>query len=206
MASYIPYIGSKGRFKFKEPFNTVLKDNKIYTVASIRTFDNLTDTGIDPFEMVYKPVGLTEEDYNKDYVNGKVVVLELMDEEGKYYSVPSSYILSVPNINGVLYRDKMLVVDLGYLPDNYDFTEYKQNIKDLTKMILGVDKDVNIIDASPTIMLTTEQHKLNEKERLTVMQSEDNIYVKYKQCKDKINQASNIIKGLEKALDELNNR
>ena len=206
MANYIPFIGTKGRFKFKEPFNTVLVDNNIYAVESIRSFNNLLDTGIDVYEEIYKPHNLTEEDFNKDLVNGKVVIVELVDEAGKYFSLPSNYIISVPNISGVLYRDKMLVADLGYLPDNYDFTETKSNVTDLIKMLVGVDVDVNIIDASPTIMLTTEQDKTNEAERLSIIKNEDNVYVKLQNCEDKVEQASKIIKGLELALEQLDSQ
>ena len=206
MASYIPFIGTKGRFKFKEPFNTVLVDNNIYTVESIRSFNNLLDTGIDIYETVYKPYGLTEEDFNRDLVDDNVVIVELMDEEEKYYTIPSNYIVSVPNINGVLYRDKMLVVDLGYLPDKYDFTEVKTNVKDLIKMLVGVDVEVNVIDASPTIMLTIDQHKTNEAERLSVIQNEDNVYVKLKKCEEKVEEASEIIKGLELVIEQLNSQ
>ena len=206
MATYIPFIGTKGRFKFKEPFNTVLVDNNIYTVESIRSFNNLLDTGIDIYEEIYKPHNLTEEDFNKDLVNGKVVIVELVDEAGKYFSLPSSYIISVPNINGVLYRDKMLVADLGYLPDNYDFTEVKSNVTDLIKMLIGVNVEVNVIDASPTIMLTIEQDKTNEAERLSIIKNEDNVYVKLRNCEAKVEQASKIIKGLELALEQLNSQ
>jgi len=206
MANYIPFIGTKGRFKFKEPFNTVLVDNNIYAVESIRSFNNLLDTGIDVYEEIYKPHNLTEEDFNRDLADGKVVIVELVDEAGKYYSLPSNYIISVPNISGVLYRDKMLVADLGYLPDNYDFTETKSNVTDLIKMLVGVDVDVNIIDASPTIMLTTEQDKTNEAERLSIIKNEDNVYVKLRNCEAKVEQASKIIKGLELALEQLNSQ
>ena len=206
MATYIPFIGTKGRFKFKEPFNDELNDNTTYIVESVRTFNNLLDSGIDIYEMVYKPKGLTEEDYNNDLIDGKIVLVELMDEAGKYYTVPSNYIVSVPDINGVLYRDKMVAVDLGYLPDNYDFTEFKANLTDLVKSLIGVDVDVNVIDASPTIMMTIEQHKTNEAERLSVIQNEDNVYVRLQDCENKVSQASDIISSLELALQQLNSQ
>jgi len=206
MASYIPFLGTKGRFKFKEPFNKDLNENTIYTIESIRSFANLMDTGVDVYDFIYAPYGISEDDYNKDALDGKIVVVELADEGGKYYSVPSNYILSVPNINGILYRDKMIAIDLGYLPDSYDFTELKTNMQELVKSLVGVEVDVNVLDASPTIMLTNEQSDVSTSERLSVIQNEDNIYMKYKMCNEKVAQTINIIRGLEKAIEELNDK
>ena len=206
MANYIPFIGTKGRFKFKEPFNHVLNDNAIYTVASIKSFDNIIDSGMDVYEIIYKPVGLTEDVFTKAYTAGKVNVIELVDESGKYFNVPSNYITSVPDINGILYRDKMMVIDLGYLPDNYVFDDVKSAVSELVKLMVGVEAEVKVVDASPTIMLTEEQDKLNAKDRYSVIKSEDNIYYKYKQCEEKVQKSIGIIKGLEKALDYLNNK
>lgn len=206
MANYIPYIGSKGRFKFKEPFDKELNSNTVYTVASIKSFDNIIDSGIDVYKEIYEPNGLTEEDFTKAYTNGKVNIIELIDETGKYFNVPSDYFLSVPDINGVLYRDKMLVADLGYLPDNYEFSELKKIITDVIRLNVGVDVETKVVDASPTVMLTKEQDALHSKDRLTIIQSEDNIYYKYKDCSEKVERASSIINGLEKALNELNNK
>ena len=206
MANYIPYIGTKGRFKFKEPFNTILVDNNIYTVESIRSFNNLLDSGIDIYGTIYEPNGLTEEDFNRDLADGKIVIVELMDENDKYFTIPSNYITSVPNINGVLYRDKMVVVDLGYLPDNYDFSEFENSLKELVKTLIGVEVEVSILDASPVVMLTIEQHKTNEAERLSIIQNEDNVYVKLKNCEEKVEEASGIIEGLELVIEQLNNQ
>ena len=206
MANYIPFIGTKGRFKFKEPFNHVLNDNAIYTVASIKSFDNIIDSGLDVYETIYQPVGLTEDVFTKAYTDGKVNVIELVDESGKYFNVPSDYITSVPDINGILYRDKMMVIDLGYLPDNYVFDDVKSAVSELVKLMVGVEADVKVVDASPTIMLTEEQDRLNAKDRYSIIKSEDNIYYKYKQCEEKVQKSIGIIKGLEKALDYLNNK
>jgi hypothetical protein len=203
MASYIPFVGTKGRFKFKEPFNQVLKNDNIYKIESLRTFDNLSESGIDVYETVYKKHNLTKEDYNRDLIDGKVVIVELSDEGGKYYNIPSSYILSVPNVTGVLYRNKMLVVDLGFLPDDTNFTELITNTDELVKELLGIKVETNVIDASPTIMVSNQQHKVNEKERLMTIKSEDNVYTRLKHCEDKLKQAKKIINNLELAIEQL---
>ena len=125
----VPPLGAKGRFKFVEPFNKEQYQNEELRVSAIRTFKELKDSSIDVYELIYQPVGLTENDVLKDIENNiPIVVLE--SQAGKYLNIPANKIQSLPDISGIKYQQRMLVANLGLLPLDFNLDTLYKVIKD----------------------------------------------------------------------------
>ena len=115
----VPPLGAKGRFKFVEPFNKEQYQNEELRVSAIRTFKELKDSSIDVYELIYQPVGLTENDLLKDIENNiPIVVLE--SQAGKYLNIPANKIQSLPDISDNFSGSSNLTIPLK-LP-NFKFS------------------------------------------------------------------------------------
>ncbi len=182
--TYIPYIGTKGLFTFSPPVNEHIPGTEL-VVQGIRSIENLSISGVDVYEYVYKPLGIPETNYKNDVINN-IPIVEFNDSDGNYYAVPVSFILSVPDITGVNYRKKIIAIDLDLIRDNEDLSYFLDELKDLTLQELGIDATVKLIDASPVIKVTREDSELLTKKRKTKMKSLRSVFVRLKEC-EKIN-------------------
>jgi len=188
MANFLPYTGTKGRFRFKEPFNHIYPDGSIYTVAALKTFSNLMDTGINVYRKIYIANGLTSDDYNRDFNDGSVAIAELLNDEAGYILIPTSYILSVPDINGVPYVNKILAVDLGDIREDSELDSLTKLIEEVCTITIGIKPVIKKIDASPLLIVNNEQDELMRKKQIININSGDNVFINLKNCKDKFEQ------------------
>lgn len=184
----VPPLGAKGRFKFVEPFNKEQYQNEELRVSAIRTFKELKDSSIDVYELIYQPVGLTENDLLKDMENNiPIVVLE--SQAGKYLNIPANKIKSLPDISGIKYQQRMLVANLGLLPLDFNIDTLYKIIKDDVYDVTGIQTEVKDIKSSGIVIIDEikdkEYMKLLDNKR-TVNLSYRTRYYKLKDAYDKL--------------------
>lgn len=184
----VPPLGAKGRFKFVEPFNKEQYQNEELRVSAIRTFKELKDSSIDVYELIYQPVGLTENDLLKDIENNiPIVVLE--SQAGKYLNIPANKIQSLPDISGIKYQQRMLVANLGLLPLDFNIDTLYNVIKDDVYDVTGIQTEVQDIKSSGIVIIDEikdkEYMKLLDNKR-TVNLSYRTRYYKLKDAYDKL--------------------
>ena len=184
----VPPLGAKGRFKFVEPFNKEQYQNEELRVSAIRTFKELKDSSIDVYELIYQPVGLTENDLLKDIENNiPIVVLE--SQAGKYLNIPANKIQSLPDISGIKYQQRMLVANLGLLPLDFNIDTLYNVIKDDVYDVTGIQTEVQEIKSSGIVIIDEikdkEYMKLLDNKR-TVNLSYRTRYYKLKDAYDKL--------------------
>ena len=184
----VPPLGAKGRFKFVEPFNKEQYQNEELRVSAIRTFKELKDSSIDVYELIYQPVGLTENDVLKDIENNiPIVVLE--SQAGKYLNIPANKIQSLPDISGIKYQQRMLVANLGLLPLDFNIDTLYNVIKDDVYDVTGIQTEVQDIKSSGIVIIDEikdkEYMKLLDNKR-TVNLSYRTRYYKLKDAYDKL--------------------
>jgi hypothetical protein len=184
----VPPLGAKGRFKFVEPFNKEQYQNEELRVSAIRTFKELKDSSIDVYELIYQPVGLTENDLLKDVENNiPIVVLE--SQAGKYLNIPANKIKSLPDISGIKYQQRMLVANLGLLPLDFNIDTLYKIIKDDVYDVTGIQTEVKDIKSSGIVIIDEikdkEYMKLLDNKR-TVNLSYRTRYYKLKDAYDKL--------------------
>jgi len=182
----IPPINTKGNFSFKEPFDTLLKEDLEYTVTSVRSLSDLVNSEEDPLAGIYVASGLTEEDYKYD-VDNNIPIVVLLSEAGNYYYVPANRITSIPKVEGVRYQDKILAIHLGSLPVIKNLDTLKEVIKQDVYDILGVESQIEVVLASAVKLVSKEDDKLYTnllENRATVNKSYRTLYKETKELLD----------------------
>lgn len=130
----VPPINTKGMFEVRSPFS--LKIGKVYVCEEIRTYDELSRLGVDVYNKVYVPAGLTVSDFNSDATK-KASLITLKSSGGSPVYIPSTYIDKYPGMSPSDYEVTVIAVECGLLPDGYDLSTLKSEILDLTKATIG---------------------------------------------------------------------
>lgn len=117
----MPPVGASGVYVLDSPFNTKLLTNTSYRCDAIRRFNDFYEMGVDPFEEFYSPAGLGKERFDADIATNTVIV-SLVSQNNHWVYVPSSFIRSFPNVNGVSYTSLVLGVTLGAIPNYMDLS------------------------------------------------------------------------------------
>lgn len=153
----VPTIGLKGFFEFSTPFNTD-EYNKKLEVTAIRSILDFYNNGEDPLNNIYLRSGLTSEQYEED-INNDVFICVLKTTGNKVYYIPCNKILSLPKTSGVEYKQKVITVNLGMLPNQFDLARISSDIGDLVKDSIGIKPGVSIVETSDICYKTEDEHK-----------------------------------------------
>lgn len=153
MSFLIPPVNLKGSFKFAPPYDTLLKEDQVYEVVSVRNIKELYDSGEEPFSTIYVPVGLTIDDFNND-ANLKIPIAVFTTTGEDYFYVPVTKILSMPKIIGVKYQELILAVSLGTVPVDLNLNLVKDIIRDTVRDVIGIITDTKTVKASAVILKT----------------------------------------------------
>ncbi len=188
MANFTPTMNVKGLYTTKEPFNTVLLSGVLYEPIGIRSISDIVAGGVDPFETIYHPKGISREVYEKDLQDG-VLIVSFQAGSGVPVYVPNSYITGQPDIGGVPYRTMMLAVQLAPVPDSLDLTLLQQRVADLVFDTLGVRGVVTPIVASPPSVLSQTEHDATEAARQHNIASQQTDLAKYLETKRLLDEA-----------------
>jgi len=160
-------MGMKGRFTLKAPWT--IDANKFYEVVALREFVDIYRAGEDVYEKIYVSRGLTDgtiigtETFNfQTEFEKKPLVVTLKATTGELIYVPTTYILTLPDSSEVPYKQVLLSVNLGALPDYVDVDILIATYNDLALNALGVNAitylAVHPVVSNPTI----DQHTTME--------------------------------------------
>ena len=137
--SLTPPVNATGLFEILTPYS--LQSGLVYVCEEVRSFDELTRIGKKVFELYYEPVGLTRSDYERDVsVDAAIVTLKAGGDLPVY--IPSTYILNYPGYESRGYENKIIMLEVGLLPVEFDISTLKTELADHTKSSLGVDASV----------------------------------------------------------------
>ena len=126
-----------GSFTVKPPFDSVVYSQVFYRVIAIESIRGLISRSFAVKEEIYDANGIPEEYYLGD-LESDVAVLTLQNSAEDNVLIPMSFVLTVPQADGVIYSSIMLGVTLGAMPVNQDLTRVKGMITDLVLSELGV--------------------------------------------------------------------
>lgn len=155
----VPPINTKGVFKFSEPYSSKLKTQQEYTVSAIRSLVDLENSEEKPYDTIYNAVGMTELEFKND-LDLNVPIIVLVSNGSEYVYVPANRILSMPEITGIKYQEKVIAISLGSMPLKYNYDTIKSIIKDNVYDTVGINSTVEMVDTSAVILRTKEDHEL----------------------------------------------
>jgi hypothetical protein len=156
VAEYIiPTIGSQGYYQIATPFDRLVAPSIRYTCQAVRTLKHYLAEGQDPFTLFYSPNGLTRADFDADFLENMSIV-GLQAETGPLIYVPARYILTYPLLDGVAYREMMLGVALGSVPEALDLSAISTRISNVVQESLGIAPVITPVQISATAIVSTE--------------------------------------------------
>lgn len=177
VVSLIPTLGSKGLFVLKDPFANVLVPKVAYTCQAVRTIRDVISGGEDPFTTYYVPRNISQEKYDLD-VKAGVCIVSLQSGVGDWVYVPSTYIASYPDANGVNYVPTVLAFYVGVIPEALDLGPLQDAIGDLIQDTVGISKelqDPRVVVVGQVTMVSQEESvsmEASRKENITVSNTE----------------------------------
>lgn len=172
MAGYIPQIGAVGVFTLGAPYDSQLTPQVAYTCRSIRMLSDIAAAGELIWERYYEPLGVSEEAYREDLANNACIV-GLHAGTGEWVYVPSSFIVSAPDINGVLYSPVLLGVSLGPIPDTYQLDGLVSRIENVVEATLGIKPTVKgVLISQPALIPYEEAERLENARQATITDNE----------------------------------
>ncbi len=180
---YTPSINQSGIFKLKPPFDSLVTPQVVYTCRSLRTINDVLASGEQPYEKFYKPLSISETDFNKDAKTNACIV-GLQAGTGEWIYVPDSFILSAPSMNGVKYSPIVLGVSLGAIPDNFNLEGLISAFKDITMSTIGVEPQIKGMLVAQPAMIDRDKHERLEIARKEKIKQNKTDFVRVKELTD----------------------
>jgi len=180
----------KGQVKVSSPYDSIIDEKKEYRVVTIRPIYDLIATKENPLKRVYTDLGRSEEDMLNDIKN-KINIVVLNDSAGNYGYIPENHIEPADEQIGVRYQEKTLGINLGYFKTDYDFTLFRNELKEFVKDRLGVETKDKLLESSSVVYLPEDKSEEIESERRH--NKSTNIYTRYDQTIERIKHLESMI-------------
>lgn len=160
--SLIPPLNTKGIYTLRDPWVSDL--TRVYTCIGIQRFAALAAKNIDVFSTYYAPKQLTRADYDTDAALGAAILTLASDTSEPIY-IPSTYLVSYPNMSTVNYYHTVLSVSLGELYAGIALEGAIEQIQNTVEGVIGVTPTVLVHVAPTQGVVTPEQHQTIEANR-----------------------------------------
>jgi hypothetical protein len=174
-----PPVGASGLFTLAAPFSQDVIPNLTYECKAVRRLVDFTRLGVEPYQEFYAPKSIPSETYENDFRNN-VCIVTLVSSMGHWIYVPTSYIQSFPNMNGIAYTALVLAAPIGAIPNYVDLTPVKSKISAVIQETLGlVGVQVQSVAVSPEKNLLQADHNAIEAARQQNILANETDYAKY---------------------------
>lgn len=193
----IPSVGTRGRFVVKEPFAAAMTPNTLYTLTATRRFDEIEALGQNIYELFYRPFNLTEQDLQTDRTAGAVMITLMTTNSAPLY-IPTTYVVSFPDLNYKPYNQYVMVLSVGPLPDDTLFDPTIAAIKNATSDFLGVEPEVHVAFMPLSDVITPEENENREAVRQAAISNRETDYARLYEAKATIDLLKQRIEILEK--------
>ena len=161
----LPTIGSRGSYEALPPYDTVILPTDVYICKGIRKLSDYLAMNEDPKTFIYQYYGMSEEDYNND-LKADVEIISLQSDRGVWVYVPINRIRTYPQVNGIEYRAKSIVIKLPLIKESSDIASLVSDLSDMVLEHLGVTPEVSVVNLTRPTLLTSEASDTLETQRM----------------------------------------
>lgn len=204
----IPAVYAEGSFEAINPFDKIVNPDLYYKVEAIRTVPEMLAKGEDLYTLLFKPIGVTEQDYPEvldraTSMNAVVVVLTSRGNPNVY--VISNYIKSYPLVDGVKYERMAYVVDLMACPPSLKdvLVQGQEDIRDYVLNTFGVESTVRLATIPTSGYVKKEQADLFEVQRKNKITNSDNNVARVRELEGEVATWQTYARELEQQLAAL---
>jgi len=149
----VPRVGIKGTFAFSAPYSASINSDQQLEVVSVRSLAELEASGEDPLTNIYKAIGELDTVFLADLKNNEPIIVFSTDG-GDYIYVPANKLISDAKLSGISYNEKMVMVNLGYLPAKFNTAAIETAIKNAVNNAIGITPAVSVADTSAAIYVS----------------------------------------------------
>lgn len=160
----LPPLGASGVYTLSAPFQNKMQANTSYRCDAIRRLNDFIELGVDPYEEFYAPMQIPRSTYERD-IGQNVSIVSLVSQNNHWVYVPSTYITSYPNVNGIPYVSLLLGVSLGAIPHYMDMSGLSAAISNLVRDTIGVVPQIRQVAVSDVTNLSQRDHDALETNR-----------------------------------------
>ena len=155
----IPNIGQVGQFGVAKPW--VIDIDDTYRCEALRSLNDIYAMNIDPYTRYYAPMGILRATYDTMDLSGVLLCTLISTKTGEVKYIPTSHITKLPDFNTVLYKHYIIGIDVGLLPDETSFDQFKADVGTLCRRSLG-SVGTAVVSIAPTegVVTTTEHERL----------------------------------------------
>lgn len=151
-------VGYVGGINFLSPLEKVIDVTLSYEITSVTRITEVFLNGTQPLETIYKPLGLTQENYNTDFINN-IFIIGLKSVKGTdIFYVPESYTNGYSDATKIEYVGKVLAINIGLVPVKMDLSNLFFRLKETVKEYTNLDVEVSYIENSAIEMVSKEEH------------------------------------------------
>ena len=188
-------VGENIVLNFLPPYDTILSDKTIYTIASLSTLISLVEKNLDPKENIYDLYGISDA-YDTDLANNEYIV-ELSLEAKKHY-IPINKIASKNTTVYIPYSERLIGIKLGAIPASEDLSLVMEDIRLLILDRLGIEAVVGDVETTSRVALDEPIHLDREAERTLLRTQPSNYMTLYYNLKAVQQQTMTKLKSLER--------
>lgn len=199
----IPSIRSAGKFVANVPYDKVVNPEVFYTVEAIRTLPEMQALNIDLFTTVFQPAGYTTEQTQQEIqtaIDNKAVVVSLTSRGRGPVYVLSTFLKSIPLLDGVIYENLALIVSLGVCPPSMKdrLNVAIEHINNYIKESVGIKEPNTTLGTIPTRGYVSRETAENwERSRQLQITEEPSDTIKLAEANKTISELQTYIKELE---------
>lgn len=153
---FLPSIGMTGLWALKAPYGELVMATTQYTCVKVQSLGSAVNAGEDPLTNVYLISNATQADFDLDIASGAYLIT-IQSELGDLVVFPNSALISLPDTDGVLYRNLVMSVSLSAISDNTDLTTLQERVSDLVLNSIGVKSTVYITQVGGVSVLGSNQ-------------------------------------------------
>ena len=189
----------KSQYTFKPPFDS-LQTDRFYNVDTESTIEALVKDGVDVFNLVYKPNGVTLDVFMADFTEG-VSIVSLTDG-ATIIPVPSKYLLSRQDISKHRYTPIGITVNLGNLTsiERTVIPAIESDIVNLIKHYIGVTPVVSDVELGSIVLKTEAEHITVNTARAVIKQTTPSLQVENARLQVEIAKLNAIIEEQTKVI------
>lgn len=156
--TFLPSLGMSGFYSLAAPYDKLISASAQYRCEGIQSLSAAVADGQDPLKIVYKANGDTEANFQKALADG-VSLITISATSGRLIVFPSNALLMVPLADGVPYRNTILSVALGALPEAQDLSELQSEILAMVQAKYGIRSAAYVSTVGSPDILTRQQHE-----------------------------------------------
>lgn len=162
---FLPSLGMTGLYKLKVPYNALILATTQYTCTGVKSLAGAIAANEDPFTTIYSANGATQADFDADLASGAYIIT-ITSGAGDIVEFPSTALVSVPDTDGVIYRNIVMSISLSALSDETDTTVLEQQVSDLVLNSIGVKSSIYLTQVGAVTVLSRAQSDAIESARL----------------------------------------